>query len=282
MKKIFSVVLMLALSLTMCISSYADEVVEEVTTNDKIEHLISQGIPEDFLDGKEPQQIAELYEMFYDKTIEFLGTETATLTESLCPPGISTFGEIPTNDMLLKFTAMAVVREYNDGRRSEYIGVAIFVDYEWYDGHPRINKTDKIAVNWDASLFTYEADSFSLVEYKEVPDLADGDDWWIQTSTGNKPEQVTQGGLGYSANLAQYWTNGDFFVYGQKGTAHFWLKPRYTIYAGSTHSTTLNVEYVHDKNLFGALSFSAAGFTVTINSSFSDSTTRSATRYYSV
>lgn len=280
MRKLISLVLALALSMLSVVTASAASV--GISFNDKIEYLLSQGISEEFLENKETQQIEELYEMFYGKNIKFLGTETTELTEMFYSPDISTFGNIPASDMLLKFTAMAVIQEYNDGRRSEFIGVAVFVDYEWYRGHPMINKTDKIAVNWDASLFTYEADSFSLVEYKEVPDLATGSDWWIQTSTGSHPEEVTQGGLGYSAQLASLWTNGDFDVYGQKGTAHFWLKPRYKIYDGNTHSATMNVQYVHDKNPFGSLSFSAQGFTVTINSSFSDSTTRSVTHYYSV
>ena len=49
MKKVISVVLMLVLSLTMCISGYAEEVTSEVTTSDKIEYLVSQGIPKDLV-----------------------------------------------------------------------------------------------------------------------------------------------------------------------------------------------------------------------------------------
>jgi len=58
----------------MCVSGYA----EEVTSIDKVEYLVSQGIPEDLIRNAPTKQIDDMYASFFGKSIEYLGTETKT------------------------------------------------------------------------------------------------------------------------------------------------------------------------------------------------------------
>ena len=77
MKKLFAIVLVLALSIIgiIFVSLSSTPLTEDEDVEDKVEYLISMGFPEDFIENKEAQQIDELYEMFYDKSIIVLGSD---------------------------------------------------------------------------------------------------------------------------------------------------------------------------------------------------------------
>lgn len=272
MKKLLAFVLVLALSMLSTISASALSTSTVINTQEKIEYLISQGISEDFLEGRDAQQIDELYRSLYGETINFLGTTTSSLSETIFSPETSMLGAIPESDMLLKLTACEVVRDYGDGSRNKITMVFVIVDYEWYGSHPFVNREDKVSVNWDSSLFTFEAKSFSSEDYKKS--LGSGE--WVKKHSGTYPAEVNQGGLGYDVQL-------EIGHFGQKGTAMFTLLPKYTIYEGTSRMTDINVQYVHNRDLISSLGFSAAGVGVTIVfTNNSDSTTATANPKYSV
>lgn len=77
MRKLFALVLVLALSIIGIIfaSLSSAPLTKEEDVEDEIEYLISMGFPEDFIENKEAQQIEEMYEMFYDKSIIVLGSD---------------------------------------------------------------------------------------------------------------------------------------------------------------------------------------------------------------
>lgn len=76
MKKLFALVFVLALSIFGIIFvTLSSPLTEHEDVDDKVEYLILMGFPEDFIKNKEAQQIDELYEMFYDKSIIVLGSD---------------------------------------------------------------------------------------------------------------------------------------------------------------------------------------------------------------
>lgn len=101
MKKIIAVALMLALSLTMCISVSA----EEVTSIDKVAYLISQGIPEDLIMHISTDEIDIMYNSYYGRSIEFLGQETTTMHDT---SSAMVYGTIPSSDMKFSWSNSAL------------------------------------------------------------------------------------------------------------------------------------------------------------------------------
>lgn len=272
MRKLLALVLALALSMLSTISVSAAVTPSNVDTHDEIEYLISQGVSKEFLKDRDAHQIDELYGMLYGETINFLGTTTSSLSETFYPSNTSTLGLIPESDMLLKLTACEVIRDNGDGSRNRVSVILVFVDYEWIGSHPFVNKEDKVCINWESNLFTYKADTFESVGYTKS--LGSGE--WVEKYSGNYPAEVNQGGLGYNVQLEM----GHF---GQKGTAHFSLLPKFPIYEGNSRITDINVQYVHNRDLISSLSFSKAGVGIRINfTNNSDSTTDSANLKYSI
>lgn len=272
MKKLLAIVFVLALSMLSTISVSAASTSTNVNTHEKIEYLISQGVSEEFLEDRDAHQIDELYGMLYGETINFLGTTTSSLSETLYSPNTSVLGLIPESDMLLKITACEIIRGNGDGSRNKITGILVFVDYEWFGSHPFVNKEDKVCVNWESSLLTFKGDSFCSADYKKS--LGSGE--WVKKYSGNYPAEVNQGGLGYNVQL-------EIGHFGQKGTAYFTLLPKFPIYEGNSRITDINVQYVHNRDLISSLSFSKAGVGIRVNfTNNSDSTTDTANPKYSV
>lgn len=101
MKKLIAMFLAFALMVSCPVVISAEEI---ITIDDKIQYLISHGVPEDFLENKEDPDINELYDSLYGEMFEFTGTQTVEMSESVGFPGISTLGTIPESDMKLSIT----------------------------------------------------------------------------------------------------------------------------------------------------------------------------------
>lgn len=276
MKKLISIFLTIILAFS-CITNASAET-SEITTQDKLEQLIAQGIPETFFENKEDSDISELYDMLAGKTFRFLGTEEIELSETTDNKSVSTYGIILESDMLLSISKVEIV--HRDTATNKFIvdSVLVYVDYEWFDGKPIINKTDGISVNWDSSLFAFKQNSFSSKDYKKIF----GSSSWLEWMSTNNPETLNQGGLGYSAVLASS-VMGHGTITAQKGHASFILLPKSRIYSGSQRATSINVEYVHNKDLFNTINFSYNGLGVSVSlSGLKDSVAKSVNYYYAV
>lgn len=200
--------------------------------------------------------------MLYGEDIEFLGTETVGMTETVSPSGVSTYGVIPESDMLLTINGVhSLERDITTGR-NKIKKMFVFVSYEWFDSKPMVTKQDGITINWDSSLFTLEKDMFTACDYVKYAYAPIEE--WIETDMYTNPSEINQGGLEYVANLNHY--NENYITIGSRGGAVFSLLPKKTIYSGSGQITSINVRYVHDKNPFwGTVTFLYSGFGVTVN-----------------
>lgn len=234
MKKIISVVLMLALSLTMCISGYAEEVTSEVTTSDKIEYLVSQGIPADLVKNAPTEDIDDMYTTFYGKSVEYLGTETVTMQETL---PFTTYGTISSSDLIFGVSRMAVKNDKLAQKTDPIDFLYVYANYEWQK-KPLVRWKDGITVNWDPDVFTLQQNSY------------------IGPEDESEPAEVSQGGLGFYANLS----NATY------GSAKFKLVPTHRpMYIDKDtysfpYNTNINGNYLHNKNPIGF----SVGFSVEI------------------
>lgn len=283
MKKLSKIVSLLsAISMLFSFSIVASA--SEVTLEDKINVLLSQGIPNEFLEGKEAEQIEEIYGKLSGKEIVFNGTEIVTMSETNTQSDVMPLGTIPSDHMLLKISTISNVKYDTNKKLDKIIEVYVYVDYEWYDARPFWTWKDAITVNWDSSVFTYKSNSFSAKDYKKS--ISSNGKWFV-TDTYNNPAALSQGGLGYFANLAysENLMGNTVGATGRKGSAYFTLLPRKSpMYLKSgVYTSAINVEYLHNKNpglLSISFGYKGAGVTASVPG-LKDSVAKSATYRYS-
>ena len=164
---------------------------------------------------------------------------------------------------------------------------SIHVKYEWLK-EPMIQKVDGIAINWDPNVLTYSANSFYA--YDAVRHSLLIDQMFVKIHEYNNPNLAVQGGIGYSAD---FWfkkpaPSAAYVVEARYGIATFELfptkNPIYKAFSSDPNSqvTSINVNYVHDRTpVIGSVSFSKAGFGVSINApAINDSSSTTANVYY--
>lgn len=126
------------------------------------------------------------------------------------------------------------------------------------------------------------AGSFKAIDYKKT--VNSGGEWFA-AYTYNNPVALTQGGLGYIARLSysEQALGQSVGASAHKGSASFILLPAVPMYyVKNAYTTSINVQYVHNKNL-GSLSVSfdvlGAGVSVDVFG-LSDSVAKSLVVYY--
>ena len=257
MKKIVCMVLSALLSFSLCIPAFA--------MANKKEYLEEKGFPADFLERRTASQIEEIYTVCLEENLKFDSTKVTTLKEFMADNATMPIGSISEEDMSLEITPMVSV--FSD---DEIDYVRVFVFYEWAKGKPWILKDDAISVNWDPDVLVYD-DSFKLTCYSD-------DNVYDEKS---RPDKAAQGGIGVFTEL--YATAGVL-----SGTCTFKLTPKTTpMYLAKRTDTgriahTMNVEYVHDKNIgVNGVSFVVKGVEVSISSQGSyDEASDTITSYY--
>lgn len=280
MKRILSLFIAIAVFVVLNFTATA----EALTVEDKIDYLISQGFPEDFLENNEVSAIDDIYNTFYGKDFQFLGTETVDMSESYSLFGASPLDTIPESAMRLKISSVQTI-EYENGK-GVIQEVVLYVQYEWFGGKPTICKKDGISVNWESGLFAFKQDSFRSIDYKKFLYYNYGykTSDWIESDSQVDPTELNQGGLGYIAylNRGNPPENPKELV-GAKGWARMSLLPRYKIYNKDSKTTVINAEYVHNKSPFTAVGFSwnGAGVTVNLSSRAKDSVAKAVNIKYS-
>lgn len=280
MKKFLAICLALTLlfSCTLAVSA------SEITAEDMTTYLIEQGIPQSFLETKEPEEISEIYNQLYGQNIRFLGTETISMTKNLDTGDVSTCGTIPEEDMTFSITTVANVNYIPSLGLDKVNMVYVYVDYVWAAGHPFFTWNDGITVNWDASVFTFQSNSFIARDYKLT--LGSGGNW-ITTQTLTNPTELDQGGLGYFAGLFynEVVMGNNVGAMQHKGSAYFTLLPKDSpmYLKGGASVTAINAQYLHNKNP-GLLSVSfqhTSGFGISASvPGLKDSVAKAANFYY--
>lgn len=226
MKRSFKGLICLILCLSLSVPAFA----LTETNTDKISYLNRSGFPIELLEILRSEDLNELYLGVKNGTILYGGTATQKLSEtgSIVPYAQ---GDIDYLNVGITHTFNMDVTE--DGT-AKIESVGIYVNYEWTNGRPAIAKTDTIAVNWDASLFYATGFSAESAAFLEEGGYVEIDSW-------SNPTELTQGGLGYLAELSYGWGAVESHV----GYANFDLKPRSPMYYGNTYNTTVNLQYIH-------------------------------------
>lgn len=117
-------------------------------------------------------------------------------------------------------------------------------------------------MNWDSGIFTFKSNSFHASDYKQFGNAYND---WMEWLTYDNPSALNQGGLGYTVALTSSLA-GVTSIYAQKGSAYFTLLPKQNIYYGKDKVSSINVEYVHNKNsILGTVGFSYSGVSVVVN-----------------
>lgn len=253
---------MLALSMTMCISGYAEGITSEVTTIDKVEYLLSLGIPGDLISKSPKTEIDDMYASFFEKSVEYLGTETTTMSLEDDLGSIEVYGNIPSADMRFSISRFAVKNDKYATKNDPIDYLEIMVFYEWFDGHPFVRWKDGITINWDSDVFTYKSGSFSATDVK----------WFlgqeIKTINYSEPTELTQGGIGFCTDLNTLFAGSVQTGVSCGGRASIKLLPKHSpMYIGNigdfSKNTTINANYLHNKNPIGfSVGFAVAGVQV--------------------
>lgn len=237
----------------------------------KISYLVEKGIPYNTL-MEMPDEVVDIwFNKVYGQEIVYLGESSSTLIEQNESSTIP-YGTISSSDMTFTVTAVGLVTNLSDGRQ-KLDAVLLSVDYLWAEGKPLICYEDAISVNWDSSLFAYDADSFSAFEYYRDSGS------WVYIGKNSTPTEINQGGLGYYTNLTAGHTQ-------LKGYSTFTLLPSEdNMYMTSANRvTSINAQYVHTKTLgIAGATFGYNGNGITINApALSDSAAASDNFSYSI
>lgn len=221
----------------------------------QIEYLISVGVPQSYLERRTPDEISFLFELAQTHTLQHFSVST-----SYCENDYATFGTIPTSDMTFTVDCVAAFSLSLPNQPSRLDCVAVTIDYRWHSGHPLVRFEDAITVEWDSTLFQFNGDAFNSVDYHH---MGSGP---APVNRQFRPAKLSQGGLGYYANLFNTSTNPVLY----SGSASFLLDARENMYATSEYPSNMKrslvtAEYTHNKNPLGiGLSFSDNGFNISV------------------
>lgn len=221
LKKITTVFISIVMILSTTMPSFA---VEEETNN--YEFLLSQGYPAEHLDNLTESTLQKMVEMIGTGYISNIEIEESTLNEST---GV-TRGAINEGSMTLQITTAAICQHNTD----KITRVLVSAAWEWAKNKPIYRGQDAVTINWDNSIFSYNADSFYAQDFYKSNA---SDDWSIfkeytTLATSN------QGGIGH-------WTDLKGLKSYVGGAMLFLLNPNSPMIKGTKYNTTINVEYAH-------------------------------------
>lgn len=259
-------VLISILTALLILSSSSIVYADDVTIDEKIDYLEDNGIPNDLLTDE--NLVTRMYERLYGLNFTYGGRETVTLSETQTS-GADVLGIIPEDDLRLDIIEVTN-EDYDEDAETYFVdNVFIFIRYLWAEGAPLVRNEDAITVNWDPDVFTYEADSFYAYDDKYVHYPVVDEYFWYISNEYTRPEILSQGGLGYVANLSGPLPI-DYHTQICKGWADFVLLPTDPLYHTDGESvTSVNVNYVHDYDPFPTtISFTISNtYSVTVDTS---------------
>lgn len=229
--------------------------------------LKAKGLPADYLDSLSSEMLNTLYVQIGENNIAVVSNQNAVLYET--NNEITTFGAISSNSMSLQCIVIEVYKKNTSVIDSIIIGV----DWIWQNGKPFFRLTDALSVNWDGALFTLKEGAFLSQDKWRLT----GIDVWAVSKEYTRPSVANQGGIGYHTKL----TADPNFATDIGGSTTFVLLPRTTIYKGTNKVTSINVNYVHNKNIIlPTLSFTKAGIGVSVDPRWPSDEASSTANYY--
>lgn len=266
-KKLMTILLVILITLTFLISFpiiSASAYQSSVSIEEMKAYLISQSVPEAYLEFLSDDEIKSEYLKYQGKEIQKLDTQTVILTEGSDSP--STRGTIPSEDMRFEITTSL---QYKNTNTKQVEQVYVYITYDWLN-LPMWRKDDAAIINWDSNVFTYKSDSFTSYE------IFGNTDKQTYRRTRTTPAEIVQGGFGYEIKLTPSELGGTIIKIA--GACSFSLYPRSNpFYEANTNSssyytTAINAQYRHNRNPFvGSVGLSVKGASINFDlSTFTD------------
>ena len=224
---------------------------QEPSVDEMKQYLISNGIPESYIESLIDLQIIDLYESLQGVYFDVLVCSNNEVPDSAAVP----FGNIPEEDMSLSLMMLGTKVVPH---ATEYLEIMIRVTYEW-DDLPVWKKSDAVTINWDSPDcdFRIVTNSFSQKDY-----YYNGSEW-IANYESNRPAMQDFHGIGYYAELNNV-------AQGLTGTATIMVSTEDSrIYVSEDFEGPFiqaTVNYVHDRNpVINGLSFSVMSVGAGVN-----------------
>lgn len=248
-KRLFCLVLAFAMSLSLSVPAFASS--QQLTREEKIEHLVQCGIPADVLSEHTDRTIDEIYELSLTNYIELADVGEGSGLRLSDGSG-NAARTITDGSFGMNTIAMAVY----ESDRVTFRYYAIYTKYEWTSS-PEYRIKDAIAVNWNGNYLTYMPGTFYYEPSFKIPAASS---WTVDTANCKytNPDISVQGGLGVWFNLVHAPT-----VY-LRGTVFFQLEKVDPSFSNQT--VTINSNYAHTTTTAAAnsLSFSPTSVGISI------------------
>lgn len=165
----------------------------------------------------------------------FFVTAVPSFAITLCVDDQTAYCEPdPRADMVLDFYSIPVYA--SNGTKLEK--VIVHIDYRWTAGQPVVHRGDGVSVNWDASAFCADTDSFTALNYVSYGGEV------LKTAYLDRLCASFQGGLGYDIIFPRVGDVG--LAYTFYGHASFELIPTGRMGADDNSAALVKAEYCHN------------------------------------
>lgn len=241
MKKFFALMLCFLWVFTFVFySSASDE------TNNNYNLLRNKGFDEEYLDELSENTMQKMIGMIGDGKVSNVEIKETTFS---CNNSLMR-GNINPDNLTLEMATGIISSDDSN----EITSIIVRVSWEWGRWAPLYRGKDAVAVNWDEDLFAYVEDSFYAEDYYK---FFASDEWNVLNSY-DVLSASNQGGIGHWTDLEEWQT----YV---AGCMVFLLEPTERMLKGDTYTTTVNVEYVHEKSALTGLSLNIGDYGVGIS-----------------
>lgn len=221
MKKLTAIIVSVIIILMTVFPSFAEE---KQMSNYEI--LLNKGYPAEFLDKLTDEVIQRVVNAIGDGYVADVEINKVTLKES----NDKTRGAINENSMDLLISAESIYQSNSN----KVTKVVVLATWEWAANKPVYRGQDAVTVNWDNTLFSYDADSF----YAQDLYKSNVNDEWSIFNEYTKLAASNQGGIGH-------WTDLKGLKKYVGGVMSFFLNPNSPMIKGTTYNTSINLEYAH-------------------------------------
>lgn len=209
----------------------------------------THGLPADVVDTMRPESLQRLYESTFGQDVD-----VSYKTESFEVPdvGPQTRGSA-IEDSKLKLSVF-YVNYYTNAHALDR--VFVMADFDWLK-IPAVIHTDTIKIGWNASLLHLNSNTFRSYCYFKGSGMPAA----VQTSNSTSLRATAQGALAYDVFCGASSMVDEWY-----GSANFNLYPSTTIIRNSGVACSMDMNYMHDGNPFGAyrIGVTIAGTTINL------------------
>ena len=257
-KKIISLLLILILIVSSSTLDFANTLVNEAK-----DCLTNLAIPQEYISACSEKELIQMYQKLRNQEIGEVEYQKVGLNVGE-DSGVSTYGyDLPESDMTLELLTVPVTT-YIDDDCYKINCINVWIRYNWADNEPTIARSDAVSVNWKASDFMFDGDTFQADMFCKLN--SGGSEFKYRTLTN--PAKSNDGGLGWYHEFPV-----DELGYGSRAVVAFELdsiggaKYKYNYYSEEDYDDgcPISVEYAHDGTPgLGSLSLGYSGVGISI------------------